>query len=83
MRSRDHDVVLVRRTIDLGYWEFGMGNGEGWGEGEERGGQFTSNLRPGWTGSYYTKEGFQVSKGNGRGCKKELARGKKARGLHH
>jgi hypothetical protein len=25
MRSRDHDVVLVRRTINLGYWEFGMG----------------------------------------------------------
>jgi hypothetical protein len=30
MRSRDHDVVLVRRTIDLVYWEFGMGrDGEG------------------------------------------------------
>jgi uncharacterized protein (DUF849 family) len=27
MRSRDHDVVLVRRTINLGYWEFGMGRG--------------------------------------------------------
>jgi hypothetical protein len=25
MRSRDHDVVVVRRTINLGYWEFGMG----------------------------------------------------------
>ncbi len=24
MRSRDHDVVVVRRTISLGYWEFGM-----------------------------------------------------------
>jgi hypothetical protein len=23
--SRDRDVVLVRRTIDLGCWEFGMG----------------------------------------------------------
>jgi hypothetical protein len=30
------------------------------------GGQFTSNLRPRWTGSYHTKEGFQVSKGNRR-----------------
>jgi hypothetical protein len=34
MRSRDHDVVVVRRTINLDYWEFGMGrewggNGEG------------------------------------------------------
>jgi hypothetical protein len=27
MRSRSHDVVLVRRTINLGYWEFGMGRG--------------------------------------------------------
>jgi hypothetical protein len=27
MRSRDHDVVIVRRTINLGYWEFGMGRG--------------------------------------------------------
>jgi hypothetical protein len=25
MRSRDHYVVIVRRTINLGYWEFGMG----------------------------------------------------------
>jgi fatty acid desaturase len=33
MGSRDHDVVLVRRRIYLGYWEFGMGRG--WGGGEE------------------------------------------------
>jgi hypothetical protein len=26
------------------------------------GAQFISNLGPGWTGSYHTKEGFQVSK---------------------
>jgi hypothetical protein len=35
MRSRDHDVVLVRRTIDLRCWEFGMGRelgGDGKGE---------------------------------------------------
>ncbi len=25
MRSRDHDVVIVRRTINLGSWELGMG----------------------------------------------------------
>ncbi len=43
MRSGDHDVVLVRRTIDLRCWEFGMGRE--W----EGGGQFTSNLRPRWT----------------------------------
>jgi hypothetical protein len=34
MRSRGHDVVLVRRTINLGYWEFGMGRE--WG-GVEKG----------------------------------------------
>jgi hypothetical protein len=33
MRSRDHDVVLVRRTINLGYWEFGMGRE--WGGAEK------------------------------------------------
>jgi hypothetical protein len=25
MRSQVHEVVVVRRTINLGYWEFGMG----------------------------------------------------------
>ncbi len=34
MRSRDHDVVLVRRTIDLRGWEFGMGREQG---GDEKG----------------------------------------------
>jgi hypothetical protein len=42
------------------------------------GGQFTSNLGPRWTGSYHTKEGYQVSKrevglkqqGIGKGSKK-------------
>jgi hypothetical protein len=34
MRSRDHNVVVVRRTINLGDWEFGMGRG--W-EGVEKG----------------------------------------------
>jgi hypothetical protein len=33
-RGRDHDVVVVRRTINLGYWEFGMGRD--WG-GVEKG----------------------------------------------
>jgi hypothetical protein len=33
MRSQDRDVVLVRRTFDLGCWEFGMGR-EGGGDGE-------------------------------------------------
>jgi hypothetical protein len=34
MRSWDHDVVLVRRTINLGCWELEWG---GNGEGVERG----------------------------------------------
>jgi hypothetical protein len=35
MRSWDHDVVVVRRTINLGYLEFGMGReGGGVEEGE-------------------------------------------------
>jgi hypothetical protein len=34
MRNRDHDVVVVRRTINLGCWEFGMGRE--WG-GVEKG----------------------------------------------
>ncbi len=39
------EVVLVRRRVIavLGIWR-----GEGWGEGWDRGGQFTSNLRPRW-----------------------------------
>jgi hypothetical protein len=70
MRSRDHDVVVARRTINLGYWEFGMG------KDRERGCQFTSNLRLGWTGSYHTKEGFQVSKREWEGSKKGISKGK-------
>jgi hypothetical protein len=35
MISRDHDVVVVKRTFNLGYWEFGMGRE--WG-GVEKGG---------------------------------------------
>jgi hypothetical protein len=34
MRSRDHDVVIVRSTINLDYWKFGMRRG--WG-GVEKG----------------------------------------------
>jgi hypothetical protein len=35
MRIQDHDVVLVRSTVNLGCWEFGMGRergGDGKGE---------------------------------------------------
>jgi hypothetical protein len=52
MRSRDHDVVLVRRTIDLRKWG-GDEKGEvslqvSWGQGGR------DRITP--------KEGFQVSK---------------------
>ncbi len=46
-RSRNiPEVVLVRRWAVrvLGIWK-----GEGLGEGWDKGGQFTSNLRPRWT----------------------------------
>jgi hypothetical protein len=73
MKSRENDVVLVRRTINLGCWEFGMGRewgGDGKGE---------VSLRVTWTGSYPAKEGFQVSKrevglkqqGIGKGSKRQ------------
>ncbi len=53
------DVVLVMAHLAQetpGGRDFGMGRGRKWGD------QFTSNLGPGWTGSYHSKEGFQVSK---------------------
>ncbi len=57
MWSRYRDVVLEGRTIDLGKPR-GVGKFE-WGGG----GQFTSNLGPGWTRiAPRKKEGFQVSK---------------------
>jgi hypothetical protein len=60
MRSRDRDVVLVRRTIDLRGWEFEMGREWGGdGEGEV-------SLRATWgqgrRDRITPKEGFQVSK---------------------
>jgi hypothetical protein len=81
MRSRDHNVVVVRHTIKPGM--LGIWNGEGMGRGWEGGGQFTSSLGPRWTGSYHDKEGFQVSKRQTGLKKEELARGEKTRGLRH
>jgi hypothetical protein len=34
MRSRDHDVVVVRHTINLGFWEFEVGRE--WGGVEKK-----------------------------------------------
>ncbi len=51
-----------------------MGRGWKWGD------QFTSNLGPRWTGSYHTKEGFQVSKREWEESKRESARRSKEQG---
>jgi hypothetical protein len=81
MRSRDHDVVLVRLTIDLGCWEFGMGREWG-GDGK---GEVSSRVTWGQGGQdrITPKEGFQVSKSERKESNRELARGVKTRGLRH
>jgi hypothetical protein len=53
-------IVLVRSTIDLGKPR-GVGenwNGEGMGREWGGGGQFTSNLGPGWKESHHTRGGI-------------------------
>jgi hypothetical protein len=77
MRSRDHNVVLVGRTIDLGCWEFGMGRGWG-GNGE---GEVSLQVTWGQGGQdrITPKEGFQVSKREWKG----ISKGSKTRGLRH
>jgi hypothetical protein len=64
-RSRDRNVVLVKRTVDLGCWEFGMG--WGWGGDEEGEVSLRATWDGGGQGRITPKEGFQVSK---RGIKK-------------
>jgi hypothetical protein len=65
MRSWNRDVVLVKRTIDLICWEFGMGRE--WG-GDEKG---EISLRATWDQGEQDritpKEGFPVSKGEWKG----------------
>ncbi len=62
----------------------GIWNGEGMGREWGGGGQFTSNLGPGWMGSHRTKGGIP-SKYEGFEEREELARGngkrKPARGI--
>jgi hypothetical protein len=58
-RSRNRNIVLVQRRVDLGWGEFVIG----WGrEGDEEG---EVSLRATWAASRQ-KEGFQVSKGEQR-----------------
>ncbi len=56
------------------------GNGEGMGRGWKWGDQFTCNLGQKWTGSYHVKEGFQVSKEEWKGSKRESKRRSKKQG---
>jgi hypothetical protein len=57
--SRDRDVVSVRRTTYFGETPGGreFGVGRDWKD-LRRGGEFTSNLGPRWTGSHHTKGGI-------------------------
>ncbi len=57
--SRDRDVVLASVGF-AGETQGGSGirGREGMGREWERGGQFTSNLVPRWTGSHHAKGGF-------------------------
>jgi hypothetical protein len=60
------EVVLVRRWVIgvLGIWR-----GEGLGNGWDRGGQFTSNLRPRWTDSVTARRVPSKWKGVKKGTK--------------
>ncbi len=60
------------------------GKEKGDGRGKGGGGQYTSNLGPGWTGiAPHTKEGFQVSKKGSRTGKGFPGKGELLRGLCH
>ncbi len=71
------EVVLVRRWAVgvLGIWR-----GEGLGEGWDKGGQFTSNLRPRWTYPVTARRVPSKQKGIQREREGELARGDKSKG---
>jgi hypothetical protein len=75
MRSRDRNVVLMKRTVDLRCWEFGMGRG--WGGDEKGEGSLRGTWDQGGQDRITPKEGFQVSK---RGIKGEVNR-EPARGV--
>jgi hypothetical protein len=60
IRSRDHDVILVKRTVDLGCWEFGMG--KGWGGDEKGEVSLQATWDQGGQDRFTSREGFQVSK---------------------
>jgi hypothetical protein len=59
----------------LGIWR-----GEGLGEGWDKGGQFTSNLRPRWTIPLTARRVPSLVEGGTKGEKGELARGDKSKG---
>ncbi len=57
-----------------------MEGGRDWGKGWERGGQFTSNLRPRWTDPVTARRVPRKQKGVRKGSKGELARGDEKQG---
>ncbi len=76
-RCRILKVVLVMLLVT---WVLGIWRGEGQGKGGERGGQFTSNLRPRWTDPVTARRVPSKWKGIGKGSKRESARGVKKQG---
>jgi hypothetical protein len=91
-RRRIHlEVISLRRGAS---WVLGIWRGEGLGKGRERGGQFTSNLRPRWTDPVTARRVPSKWKGIGKGSKGAMERGargkgneqrkmRKARGMRH
>jgi hypothetical protein len=70
------EVVLVSWVIGvLGIWR-----GRVWGKGWDRGGQFTSNLRPRWTDPVTARRVPSKEKGGRKGNKGESTRGDKKQG---
>ncbi len=67
----------MRRLVT---WVLGIWRGEGLGKGSERGGQFTSNLRPRWTDPVTARRVSKEVKGTRKGSKREPARGVKKQG---
>jgi hypothetical protein len=68
-RSRNHNIILVQRRVDLGWWEFGIG--WGWGRDEKGEVSLRATWDQGGQGRIMPKEGFQVSKGEQREGNKE------------
>jgi hypothetical protein len=60
MRSQDRNVVLVKPTVNLKCWKFGMGRE--WGRVEKGEVSLRATWDQGGQDRFTSKEGFQVSK---------------------